>query len=167
MTVSRTGGSGLLSSRGDRDGVVTAGLINLHYILYISQSLFTFKAQLVFRGTTTVAISISWKSAGTENVSYVVMWETDDIGGCSGGSDMNSITITDGSTSYVIIGLEENTTYNIIVTAYNSVGSSAASNMVNAITQKAGKNYDVIIISYYERITTHSSICLSNVCECV
>ena len=65
------------------------------------------------------------------------MWETDDIGGCSGGSDMDSTTITDGSTSYYIMGLEEDSSYTITVTASNSVGSSE--DTVHAMTLEAGE----------------------------
>ena len=67
------------------------------------------------------------------------MWQTDDVGECSGGSDMDSITITDGSTSYDIIDLEEDSTYSITVTASNSAGSSAVSNSVIAMTMEAGE----------------------------
>ena len=88
--------------------------------------------------STATSISLSWTSAGSEAVSYEVMWETDDIGGCSGGSHMNSTTITDGSTSYDIMGLEEDSSYTISVTASNSAGSSAVSNTVTAMTLEAG-----------------------------
>ena len=67
------------------------------------------------------------------------MWETDDVGGCSGGSDMDSTTITDDSTSYDITELEEDSTYSITVTASNSAGSSAVSNTVIAMTMEAGE----------------------------
>ena len=66
------------------------------------------------------------------------MWETDDIGGCSGGSDMNSTTIN-GSTSYDIMGLEEDSSYTITVTASNSAGSSEDSNTVTEMTLEAGE----------------------------
>ena len=89
--------------------------------------------------TTATSITISWTSAGSEGVSYEVMWQTDDVGGCSGGSDMDSTTITDGSTSYDIPGLEEDSTYSITVTASNSAGSSAVSNTVTAMTMEAGE----------------------------
>ena len=71
--------------------------------------------------------------------SYEVMWETDDVGRCSGGSDIDSTTITDGSTSYEIMGLEEDSTYSITVTASNSAGSSAVSNTVTPMTMEAGE----------------------------
>ena len=58
---------------------------------------------------------------------------------CTGFSDMDSITITDGSTSYDITELDEDSTYSITVTASNSAGSSAVSNTVIAITMEAGK----------------------------
>ena len=52
---------------------------------------------------------------------------------------MDSTTITDGSTSYDIMGLEEDSSYTITVTASNSVGSSAVSNTVTAMTLEAGE----------------------------
>ena len=85
---------------------------------------------------TTVPITISTASDSVV-YSYEVMWETDDIGGCSGGSDMDSTTITDGSTSYDIMGLEEDSSYTITVTASNSAGSSE--DTVTAMTQEAGE----------------------------
>ena len=97
-------------------------------------------APVLSAGTSTAtSITLSWTSAGSEAVSYEVMWETDDIGGCSGCSDMNSTTITDGSTSYDIMGLEEDSSYTITVTASNSAGSSAVSNTVTAMTMEAGE----------------------------
>ena len=80
-------------------------------------------------------------NVGTGSVvtSYVVMWETDDVGGCTGGSDMDSTTITDDSSSYDITVLEEDSTYSITVTASNSAGSSAVSNIVTAMTMEAGE----------------------------
>ena len=89
--------------------------------------------------STATSISLSWTSAGSEVDSYEVMWETDDIGGCSGGSDLDSTTITDGSTSYDIMGLKEDSSYTISVTASNSAGSSAVSNTVTAMTLEAGE----------------------------
>ena len=57
----------------------------------------------------TTTISFFWNSAcaGTMVDGYEVMWETDGIGGCSGGSDMDNTTISASSTSYIIMGLEE------------------------------------------------------------
>ena len=70
--------------------------------------------------------------------SYEVMWETDNIGGCSGGSDMDSTTITDSSTSYDITELEEDSTYSITVTASNPAGSTLSS-PVTEMTMEAGE----------------------------
>ena len=95
-------------------------------------------APVLSAGTSTAtSISLSWTSAGSEAVSYEVMWETDDIGGCSSGSDMNSTTITNDSTSYDIMGLEEDSSYTITVTASNSAGSSG--DTVTAMTLEAGE----------------------------
>ena len=89
--------------------------------------------------TTATTITISWSSAGSEGVSYEVMWERDTSIKCRIVSDMDSTTITDDSTSYDITGLEEDSTYSITVTASNSAGSSAVSNTVTAITMEAGE----------------------------
>ena len=86
------------------------------------------------------SISISWTiTTDTVVTSYEVMWQTDDVGGCSGGSDMDSTTITDGSTSYDITELEEDSTYSITVTASNSAGNSALSSPVTPMTMEAGE----------------------------
>ena len=72
--------------------------------------------------------------------SYEVMWQTDNIGGCSGGSDMDSTTVNSGSiTSYEIMGLEEDTNYIITVTASNSAGNSGSSSPVTPMTMEAGE----------------------------
>ena len=96
---------------------------------------------MISAGTSTdTSIPITMTIASDSVVdSYVVMWETDNIGGCSGGSDMGSNTITDGSTSYDIMGLEEDSSYTITVTASNSAGSSAVSNTVIEMTLEAGE----------------------------
>ena len=49
--------------------------------------------------TTASSITIPLTGAGSEYVSYEVMWQTFDVGGCSGGSHANRTIITDGSTS--------------------------------------------------------------------
>ena len=87
---------------------------------------------------TSIIISGGVPSDSVAN-SYEVMWQTNDVGECSGSSDMDSITITDGSTSYDITGLEEDSTYSITVTASNSAGSSALSSPVIAMTMEAGE----------------------------
>ena len=98
------------------------------------------EAPVLTAGTTTATtITISWTNNDPMVTSYEVRWETDDVGGCSGGSDMGSITFTDDSTSYEIIRLEEDSTYSITVTASNSAGSSAVSNTVTAMTMEAGE----------------------------
>ena len=66
--------------------------------------------------TTATTISLSWSvPSGSVVDSYEVVWERNDI--------RNSITITDGSTSYTITGLEEDSSYTITVTATNAAGS--------------------------------------------
>ena len=88
---------------------------------------------------TATTISLSWTSAGTENVSYEVMWVTDDIGGCSGVNNMNSTTTTEQV--YNIFRLEEDSSYSFDVRAYNSAGSSVVSDPVSTKTLEAGKSH--------------------------
>ena len=59
------------------------------------------------------------------------------MGKCSD-EDMGSTTITNGSTSYTIAGLEEDSNYTITVTAINAAGS-AVSDPITGITEKAGE----------------------------
>ena len=66
------------------------------------------------------------------------MWQRDTSVGCSD-EDEDSTTITDGSTSYEIIGLEEDSSYSLTVTAVNAAGSSAVSETVTVMTEEAGE----------------------------
>ena len=107
---------------------------------YISSILLIVEAPVLTAGTTTdTTITISWTSDDPMVTRYEVMWETDNVGGCSGGSDTDSNNINDDSTSYDITELEEDSTYSITVTASNSAGSSAVSNTVTPMTMEAGE----------------------------
>ena len=64
------------------------------------------------------------------------MWQRDTSVGCSD-EDEGSTTITDSSTSYEIMGLEEDSSYSLTVTAANVAGSSAVSE--TAMTEEAGE----------------------------
>ena len=88
-----------------------------------------------FRAATT--ISITWTGTGSVVDSYEVMWERDTSGECPT-VDEDIATITDGSTSYNISGLEENSNYTITVTVTNAAGS-AVSVPVTAMTGEAGE----------------------------
>ena len=103
--------------------------------MYLYRALLVEAPVLTADGTTTTTITISWTSAGSMNVSYDVMWQTDDVGGCSGGSDMGSTTVIDGSTSYDITELEEDSIYSITMTASNFV-SNVNSEALNGMTQE-------------------------------
>ena len=87
--------------------------------------------------TTSITISLSWTSVGSVVDNYVVMWERDTSRECPG-VDKDSTTITGGSTSYTISGLEEDSSYTITVTATNAAGS-AVSVPVTAMTGEAGE----------------------------
>ena len=67
-----------------------------------------------------------------------MMWQRDTSGECPD-EDEDNISLTDGSTSYDIMGLEEDSSYSITVTASNAAGCSAVSNTVTAMTLEAGK----------------------------
>ena len=68
--------------------------------------------------------------------SYEVTWERNISGKCLD-VDESSATITDGSTSYTITGLEEDSSYTVTVTAANEAGS-VVSVPVTAMTGEAG-----------------------------
>ena len=67
-----------------------------------------------------------------------MMWQRDTSGECPD-EDEGSTTVSGGSTSYDIMGLEEDSSYSITVTASNAAGSSAVSNTVTAMTLEAGE----------------------------
>ena len=67
-----------------------------------------------------------------------MMWQRDTSGECPD-EDEDSATISGGSTSYNIMGLEEDSSYSITVTANYRVGSNAVSNTVTAMTLAAGE----------------------------
>ena len=92
---------------------------------------------MLLESTTPTSISFSWTSAGSEVDSYDVMWQRDASGECPD-EDEGSITITGDSTSYDIMGLEENSSYWITVTASN-VDGSVVSDTITGITQEAGE----------------------------
>ena len=91
--------------------------------------------------TNATSISISGSvPSGSMVTSYEVMWQRVTSGECPDEDEGNTI-ITGGSTSYLreIIGLEEDSSYTISVTAVNVVGSSVVSETVTAMTEEAGE----------------------------
>ena len=72
-----------------------------------------------------------------------MIWEKDTSGKCP---DVNegSATITGGSTSYTITGVEEDSSYTITATASNTAGS-AVSVPVTAMTGKVGEGQCEIV----------------------
>ena len=79
-------------------------------------------------------------------MNYEVMWQRDTSGECSD-EDEGSTTITDGSTSYNVTGLEEDSNYTVSVMAMNSIGN-ANSNTVTGMTVEAGKKIDTKQYNY-------------------
>ena len=99
--------------------------------------------------TTTTSISLSWSvSSGSVVDSYEVMWQRDTSGECPD-EDEGSAIVTNGSTSYDIMGLEEDFSYRITVTASNAVGGNAVSKIVTAMTLEAGQIAIVIAYSIF------------------
>ena len=93
--------------------------------------------------TTPTTISLSWTTAGSVVDNYEVKWEKDTSGKCPDVIE-GSATITGGSTSYTITGVEEDSSYTITVTASNTAGS-AVSVPVTAFTGKAGEGQCEIV----------------------
>ena len=82
-----------------------------------------------------------------------MMWERDTSGECPD-EDQGSAIITDGSTSYTITGLEEDSSYTITVTATNAAGS-AVSDPVTGMTGEAGEGLTDMV-----RVVLCSTTCL-------
>ena len=122
-------------------GIISSYCIILNdlHLIHSFQSFSTVEAPVlsVIGLTTATTISLSWTSAGSVVDSYEVMWQRDTSGDCPDG-DEGSMSITDGSTSYMITGLEEDSSYSITVEAINSIGM-ATSNTATGMTQEAGK----------------------------
>ena len=88
--------------------------------------------------TTATSISLSWNTGGSEGVNYTVVWQRDTSGDCSDENE-GSESLSGGSmTMYDISELEEDSTYNITVTATNSLGSEM-SVAISANTLTAGE----------------------------
>ena len=87
--------------------------------------------------TTATAIVLSWSVYSGSVDSYRVMWKRDPSGECCDEDDGSTI-ITDGSSIYIITGLEEDSSYTITVTATNAA-ESAVSNPVTGMTGEGGK----------------------------
>ena len=95
------------------------------------------QSSVTVSSTTATTISLSWSvPSGSVVDSYEVMWERETSEECPD-EDEGSATITDGSTSYTITGLEEDSSYTITVTATNAA-ESAVSDLVNAKTKTKG-----------------------------
>ena len=95
---------------------------------------------LMSDSTTATSISLSWTSAGSENVTYVVEWQRNTSVGCTD-EDTGSTTINGGSmTSHTITGLEEDSRYAVTVTASNTLGDKP-SNQITAMAMMA-REYD-------------------------
>ena len=83
------------------------------------------------------SISISWRIPNDSVVeNYVLMWERDASEECPD-MDKNIITLSDVSTSYIITGLDEWSSYTITVTASNAAGS--ASDSITVMTSEASE----------------------------
>ena len=86
---------------------------------------------------TATTISISWSiPSGSVVDSYDVTWQRDTLVGCSD-EDQGTTTISGGSTGYVIIGLEGDSSYIITLRAFNAAGSSE--DTIETMTQEAGE----------------------------
>ena len=92
----------------------------------------------VVSSVTSKTIFLSWSVPNGSVVdSYEVLWERNLSGECAY-EDSGGTTITDGSTSYNITGLEEGSSYIITVTATNMFGS-VISDPVTGMTKKTGE----------------------------
>jgi len=99
---------------------------------------------VVVASATATTISLSWSVPyGSVVDNYQVMWQGDTSGNCSTG-DVGSTAIADGSTSYQITGLQENSNFNISLIATNAAGS-AVCDSITAMTEEASEGYSCVI----------------------
>ena len=70
---------------------------------------------------------------------YEVTWQRNTALKCHDVDDMGGDTINNGTASYYIMGLEEDSSYIITVTASNSENNDPVINTVTAMTEEAGK----------------------------
>ena len=93
-------------------------------------------------------------------------WQRDTSVGCSD-EDQDSTTITDGSTSYTISGLEEDSSYIINMTA-STVGGSVMSDILTEMTPEAGERLPLQAALQFKLVVYFpSSIRTSLFCESV
>ena len=95
---------------------------------------------------TSKTIFLSWSVPnGSVVEGYEVLWERNvNFSGECAYEDNGSTTITDGSTSYNITGLEESSSYIITVTATNMFGS-VLSDPVSGMTGVTGQKLTSIL----------------------
>ena len=74
------------------------------------------------------------------------MWQRDTSGKCPDMDDGNT-TLTDGSTSYNITGLEEDSNYTVTVKATNEVGNAITKN-ITATTKEEG----ILSVIFYDNV---------------
>ena len=87
---------------------------------------------------TSTSIFLSWSvPSGSIITNYTIAWERDVTVGCPN-EDEDSITIIGDSTSYDIMGLEEDSRYTIVLAISNAAGSSTDSDTV--MTEEAGED---------------------------
>ena len=86
---------------------------------------------------TPTSIAVAWTSGGSEGVGYEVEWTRDTSEACPD-PHTDSTTISDGSTSYTITGLQEHSTYSINMTASNSIGIERSDPIIG-MTMMAGE----------------------------
>ena len=113
---------------------------------------------------TDITLSISWTSGGSLVKTYEVMWMRDTLKcrGVDNGVDNGSATISNGSTSYNITELEEDSNYSITV---EIMAENVSSNPITGKTDEAREdinNYrgDTIIHKKL-LVNTTKSVCIS------
>ena len=93
--------------------------------------------------TTATSISLSWTASSGSIDSYEITWRKSSSEQCTD-DERGNTTITDGSTSYTITGLEEYSNYSITVTATNALGS-VVGHSISGMTGEAGEGLIVVV----------------------
>lgn len=126
-------------------------------------SVYLWTITLISAKSTNTAIQIIWSVSRPGGVTYVVLWQRNTSIGCP---EENKGRATTNSTSYLIDGLEEDSTYTIVVIAYRT-NSNASSIPVSVTTNPSG----TFVIKVHLKmlglftISTYSSICCTKQCS--
>ena len=120
-------------------------LSHIFIFIYSTVSLSEKPSGIMVTSSTSTKLSLTWIVLNHSLEIFMLAWERDDLEKCPK-KDNGSVIITNGSTSYTITGLEEDSNYTITVAAINAAGSTF-SDPITGMTLEAGMYWTMYIIN--------------------